>query len=298
MMTKSETSTINSAKLCLITGATSGIGQETARALAQQGMTVVIVGRNEQKAAATVATIKAATGNPNVTYLLADFADQPSIRRLAAEFKSRYDRLDILINNAGAFYAKRQENAVGYELTFAVNHLGYFLLTNLLLDRLQASAPARIVNVSSDAHRWGEIDFSDLHFTRGYGSMKAYSRSKLANLHFTFELARRLAGTGVTVNALHPGFVATNFGANNMGFAGPLLKWVINRFALSPAEGAKTIIYLATDPAVAGETGKYFVKNRAIAAAPVAYDEVTAQRLWQESAAMTGLAADGANVVI
>ena len=264
---------MNTNKLCLITGATSGIGMETARVLAAQGLQVVIVGRNEQKAAATVATIKAATGNPNVTYLLADFADQPSIRRLAAEFKSRYDRLDILINNAGAFYAKRQENAVGYELTFAVNHLGYFLLTNLLLDRLQASAPARIVNVSSDAHRWGEIDFSDLHFTRGYGSMKAYSRSKLANLHFTFELARRLAGTGVTVNALHPGFVATNFGANNMG-------------------------YLVTAEEVAGETGKYFVKNRAIAAAPRAYDEVTTQRLWQESALMTGLSADGVNVAI
>ena len=195
---------MNTNKLCLITGATSGIGMETARVLAAQGLQVVIVGRNEQKAAATVATIKAATGNPNVTYLLADFADQPSIRRLAAEFKSRYDRLDILINNAGAFYAKRQENAVGYELTFAVNHLGYFLLTNLLLDRLQASAPARIVNVSSDAHRWGEIDFSDLHFTRGYGSMKAYSRSKLANLHFTFELARRLAGTASAASRIGP----------------------------------------------------------------------------------------------
>ncbi len=289
---------MNSAKICLITGATSGIGQETARALAQQGMTVVIVGRNEQKTAATVAAIKAAAGNPNVTYLLADFADQASIRRLAAEFKERYDRLDILINNAGAFYATRQENAAGHELTFAVNHLGYFLLTNLLLDRLQASAPARIINVSSDAHQWGKIDFSDLHFTRGYGSMKAYSRSKLANLHFTFELARRLAGTGVTVNALHPGFVATNFGANNMGFAGPLLKWLINRVALSVEKGAKTMIYLATAPAVAEETGKYFVKNRAIAAAPVAYDEVTAQRLWEVSAVMTGLSADGVHVAI
>lgn len=285
-----------SAKICLITGATSGIGQETARALAQQGTTVVIVGRNEQKTRATVAAIKAATGNPNVNYLLADFADQASIRRLAAEFKERYDRLDVLINNAGAFYAKRQENAAGHELTFAVNHLGYFLLTNLLLDRLQGSAPARIVNVSSDAHQWGKIDFSDLHCTRGYRGMKVYGSSKLANLHFTFALARRLAGTGVTVNALHPGFVATNFGANNMGFAGPLLKWLINRFAISAAEGAKTIIYLATDAGVAGETGKYFVKNRAIAAAPRAYDEVTAQRLWQESALMTGLAADGPNV--
>lgn len=289
---------MNSEKICLVTGATSGIGQETARALAQQGMTVVIVGRNEQKSAGTVVAIKAATGNPNVSYLLADFADQAAIRRLAAEFKERYDRLDVLINNAGGFYAKRQENAAGHELTFAVNHLGYFLLTNLLLDRLQASAPARIINVSSDAHQWGKIDFSDLHFTRGYGSMKAYSRSKLANLLFTFELARRLTGTGVTVNALHPGFVATNFGANNMGFAGPLLKWVINRFALSPAEGAKTMIYLATDAGVAGETGKYFVKNRAIAAAPVAYDEATAQRLWQESALMTGLSADGVKVAI
>lgn len=289
---------MNSEKICLVTGATSGIGQETARALAQQGMTVVIVGRNEQKSAGTVVAIKAATGNPNVSYLLADFADQAAIRRLAAEFKERYDRLDVLINNAGGFYAKRQENAAGHELTFAVNHLGYFLLTNLLLDRLQASAPARIINVSSDAHQWGKIDFSDLHFTRGYGSMKAYSRSKLANLLFTFELARRLTGTGVTVNALHPGFVATNFGANNMGFAGPLLKWVINRFALSPAEGAKTMIYLATDAGVAGETGKYFVKNRAIAAAPMAYDEVTAQQLWEVSAELTGLPADGANVTI
>ncbi|MBX3015158.1 MAG: SDR family oxidoreductase [Caldilineaceae bacterium] len=278
-----------SEKICLITGATSGIGREAAQVLAQQGMKVVIVGRNEQKTAATVKAIQEQSGNANVTYLLADFADQSSTRKLAAEFLVRYDRLDVLINNAGAFYATRQADAAGNELTLAVNHLGYFLLTNLLLERLRASTPARIVNVASDAHQWGKLDFTDIPMERGYGGMKAYARSKLANILFTFELARRLEGTGVTVNTLHPGFVATNFGANNLGVAGPLLKWLINRFAISAAEGAKTMIYLATDPTVATETGKYFVKSKAIQAAPAAYDQAVAQRLWAVSNALTGL---------
>lgn len=283
---------MDSPKICLITGATAGIGAETARVLAAQGMQVVIVGRSEQKAKATVAQIQRQTDNPTVAYLLADFASQASTRQLAEQFQQRYPRLDVLINNAGAFYLTRQENAAGHELTFAVNHLGYFLLTNLLLDQLRASAPARIINVSSSAHKQGTLDFTDLHFTRGYGGMKAYARSKLANLLFTRTLARRLAGTSVTVNALHPGFVATNLGANNLPLVGPLVKWFINRRAISVAEGAKTVVYLATAAEVAGESGKYFVNCRAVATAPAAEDRVAAQRLWQVSAALTGLPDD------
>ena len=202
-------------KVCLVTGATAGIGKVAAAALAAQGAEVVITGRNPQKTRDVVDQIKSETGNQSIQYLLADFSDLQQVRDLAASFKERCSRLDVLLNNAGAFYNNRKETALGVEMTFLVNHLAPFLLTQLLLDVLRSSAPARIVNVASDAHKYGTMDFDDLGFERGYFGMKAYARSKLANVLFTYELARRLAGSGVTVNAVHPGHVATDIWKTN-----------------------------------------------------------------------------------
>ena len=273
----------------MVTGATDGIGKATARVLAEQGAQVIVVGRNRAKTERVVAEIRQQTGRTTVDYLLADFASQAQIRRLAAEFLARYERLDVLVNNVGVMIMSRQETADQLEMTFAVNHLGYFLLTNLLLDVLKASAPARIVNVSSDAHQGRKLDFADLQMEKEYQGMQAYGRSKLANLYFTYELARRLVGTGVTVNALHPGFVGTNIGANNIPVLGKQIKWLINRLAKSPEEGAQTMIYLATSPEVEGVTGKYFVNCKEVASTEVSYDETAARRLWQASEALTGL---------
>jgi NAD(P)-dependent dehydrogenase (short-subunit alcohol dehydrogenase family) len=279
-------------KLYLVTGATSGIGKATARALASQGARVVVAGRNQRKAEKTVAWIKAETDSDAVDYLLADFASLDAVREMAAQFRARYNRLDGLVNNAGAFYATRRESADGIELTLAINHLAHFLLTHLLLDVLKASAPARIVNVASDAHERATMDFGNLEFRGGYSMMGAYGRSKLSNILFTYELARRLEGSGVTVNALHPGFVATNIGADNLPVFGPLLKGLLNNAALSAEEGAETVIYLATSPEVVGVTGRYFYKKRAIESAPLSYDEGVQQRLWEVSAALVGLKAE------
>jgi retinol dehydrogenase-12 len=266
-------------KTVLITGATNGIGKAAALELAKMGASLVIVGRNPAKTQDTVAEIKATSGNPNVEYLLADLSSMAEVRKLAEAFKSKHARLDVLINNAGAMFAKRQETVDGYEMTFAINHLSYFLLTNLLLDTLKASAPARIINVSSDAHRIGELDFDDLHSTRGYGmgGMRAYGISKLANVMFTYELARRLEGTGVTANVLHPGFVATGFGRNN-GTWLDLGMRLAHLFAISPEKGAETIVYLASSPQLIGVTGKYWEKGREVASSKPSYDQEAARR--------------------
>jgi retinol dehydrogenase 12 len=281
--------TINlTGKVCLVTGATSGIGEVTAEALAKMGARVVILSRNPERCASTTQRIRSASGNPAVDFLVADLSSQADIRRMAAEFHQRYDRLDVLVNNAGGFFLKRQESPDGIELTFALNHLNYFLLTNLLLDLLKASAPARIVNVSSGAHNGGKIDFEDLQGTRSYGGWKAYSQSKLANVLFTYELARRLNGAQVTVNALHPGFVATGFAKNNGWIASVGLS-VVHLFARKPEEGARTVIYLASSPDVAGVTGKYFHDEKSVPSDSASYDEETARKLWQISAQMVGL---------
>lgn len=277
-------------KVCMVTGATDGIGKETARALADMGATIIIVGRNREKSIATVNEIRQETGNPDVEYMLADLSSQEQIRRLAEQFKERYDQLDVLVNNAGGFFMSHEESVDGIEMTFALNHLGYFLLTNLLLDVLTESAPARIVNVSSGAHENAEIDFDDLESEETYSGWRAYGESKLANLLFTYELARRLEGTGVTVNALHPGFVKTNLGADNFGWFGTVVKKVINLVAgLSPEEGAQTSIYLASSPEVEGVTGKYFVKKKPAQSSKASYDEDAARRLWEISEEMTEL---------
>jgi len=275
-------------KVCIVTGSTSGIGKETARALAHQGGKLILVGRNPDKTAATVEEFKREADNPDIEYLLADLSSQNEIRRLAEAFKNRHNRLDVLVNNAGAFFLWRQESVDGIEMTFALNHLGYFLLTNFLLDTIVASAPARIINVSSGSHLRAILDFDELQGRRGFGGMNAYGQSKLANVLFTYELARRLEGTGITVNALHPGFVATNIGSN-IGWFMRIIRPLMNVRALSVEEGAETVIYLATSPEVEGITGKYYFRCKPAPSSAYSYDEEVAKQLWAVSEEMTGL---------
>jgi NAD(P)-dependent dehydrogenase (short-subunit alcohol dehydrogenase family) len=275
-------------KVCLITGATSGIGQATAMALAQKGARVIVAGRDEERCQNTVAHIQQETQNFHVDYLVGDLSVQAQIHQMAAEFKSRYERLDVLVNNAAAIFFFRRVSADGVEMNFAVNHLAYFLLTNLLLDTIKASAPARIVNVASNSHYGKHLDFDNLQLKRGYNPMRAYGRSKLCNLYFTYELARRLEGTGVTVNAMHPGFVRTNMAANN-GWLVKLFLPLVHRNSLSPEQGASTAVYLASSPDVEGVTGKFFVREKEKKSDPVSYDESAARRLWEVSEEITGL---------
>ena len=277
-------------KVCMVTGATSGIGKVAARELAKRGAVVVVVGRNEARSKATVSQIRQQTANASVEFLLADLSSQQEIRRLAREFESRYPRLDVLVNNAGAIMLSRRESVDGIEMTLALNHLAYFLLTNLLLDTLKSSAPARIVNVSSNSHEGAKLDFDDLQNRRRYWGFRAYAWSKLENILFSYELARRLEGTGVTVNALHPGLVGTNFLANN-GALGRLLKMLVVIKGISPERGARTSIYLASSPELETVTGRYFFQEQEVPSSSASYDEDAARRLWQLSAEMTGLAA-------
>ncbi len=269
-------------KIALVTGATAGIGLITAEALARMGATVVIVSRSEEKCRNVVAQIQANTGNTRVEYIAGDLSAMAQVRAVAAEFLRRYDRLHILVNNAGAFINDRQVSADGYEMTFALNHLNYFYLTQLLQDTLIASAPARIVNVSSDAHRGGKINFDDLMSEKSYSGFGVYSMTKLANVLFTNELAQRLEGSGVTANSLHPGFVATNFGKNNGGIVG-LFMPVVQLFAINPEKGAETSIHLAASPDVEGVTGKYFTKKMPVQPAKAALDVAVQRRLWEVS---------------
>ena len=271
-----------SGKTALVTGASSGIGLEASVKLAKRGAEVLMVARDPKRGEAARADVAKRSGSDAVSLLLCDFASQAATRALADEVKSKTARLDILINNAGSVSPKRQVTADGIEQTFAVNHLGYFLLTNLLLDLVIASAPARIVNVSSIGHRQGTLDFEDLGFERGNGIMKAYTRSKLANVLFTSELARRLEGKGVTVNALHPGAVATHIWSHAPAIARPLLA-VAKLFMISPEEGGDRIVYLATSPEVEGKTGGYYEKNRLVTPARLARDATLASRLWTVS---------------
>jgi retinol dehydrogenase-12 len=275
-------------KVCMVTGATSGIGLVTAHALARQGATLIVVGRNPERGATTVSRIRQETGNQAVELMVADLSAQAQVRQLASEVQSRFAHLDVLINNAGALFGRRQLSHDGIEMTFALNHLAYFLLTNLLLDALKASASARIVNVSSEAHRGARLDFADLQGQHRYSGWRAYAQSKLANILFTYELARRLEGTSVVANVLHPGFVATNFGRNNRSITAVF--WRIAQLAaISPEEGAQTIIYLASAPEVKGVNGEYFVKKKSVRSSQVSYDRAAAERLWQVSVELTGL---------
>lgn len=272
-------------KTVLITGANQGIGKASAIALGKKGAKLVLVCRNAEKARAAIADIKEA-GATDVSLIVGDMSSQADIRRIASEFKANHDRLDVLLNNAGALVTSRRTTVDGIEETFAINHLGYFLLTDLLLDTLEASGPARIVNVASEAHRGARMHWDDLQFERGYTSFSAYGQSKLCNLLFTRELARRLKGTNVTANCLHPGVVASGFGQTYGGFFSALMS-VAHLFMISTEKGAKTQVYLASSPEVEGVTGKYFDKCKPRTPNKEAQSDEAAARLWTISEKMT-----------
>jgi len=277
-------------QVCMITGANSGIGKATALSLARMSMTVVLVCRNLNKGEAAQAEIQAASGNPNIDLLLVDLSSQAEVRRSVQEFKSRYTHLRVLINNAGVALNKRQVTQDGIETVFAVNYLAPFLLTTMMLDMLKASAPARVVNVAGDYHRKAMINFDDLMSEKDYNGMRANNQSKLAMVLFTYELARRLVGTGVTVNCLHPGAVATGGPLKDpdLSKVGRSMYRLVKPFFLSPEKGAETSVYLASSPEVEGVTGKYFVRNRTGASSPESYDLEVARRLWKISVQLTG----------
>jgi retinol dehydrogenase-12 len=273
----------------LVTGATDGIGLATAEALASEGHRVLMHGRNATKGQAAVEAVRAVAANREVRFLQADFASLSQIRSLAEELRA-LPRLDVLINNAGCINYTRSVTTEGFETTFAVNHLAPFLLTRLLLTKLRASAPARIVTVASAAHRGQRIDFDDLMSTHDYRMLRTYGRSKLANILFTRTLAKRLAGSNVTANALHPGMVATHLGHDNW-----LARTVGRAFmavaGVSTTQGAETSVYLTTSADVEGLSGGYYAKCRPapLAAAPDALDDATAERLWSVSEELVGL---------
>lgn len=272
-------------KICVITGANAGIGKVSALRLAELGARIVMVCRDRQKGEMARDEIKRQSGNASVELLLCDLSSQKQIRRLAEEFKATHDRLDVLLNNAGLYLPKRTTTEDGFETTFAVNHLAYFLLTNLLLDLLKKSAPSRIVNVSSAAHFYGKMEFDNLQGERKYGGVAAYNNSKLANVLFTRELSRRLEGTNVTANCLHPGAVATSIFRN---LPKPI-EWLIKAFTMSPERGAETSVYLASSPDVETVTGKYFDNKQEKYPSRLAQDDELARQLWQVSEEMTGL---------
>ncbi len=271
-------------KTVLVTGGTGGIGKATAIGLAALGARVGITGREEARARAAAADITRASGNSAVDVFTADMSSQAEVRRLASEVLAAYPRLDVLVNNVGGFWSTRQVTANGLEHTFAVNHLAPFLLTDLLLDRLKVSAPARVVTVSSGAHAGGTLDFDDLQGERSYSGQKAYSQSKLANVVFTYELARRLDGTGVTATVLHPGVVRTGFAVEDPSLVSKVLVPLLKPFMKTPEKGAATSVYLASSPEVQGVTGRYFVDRKPRTSSRASYDSAAAARLWQISA--------------
>ena len=277
-------------KTVLVTGATNGIGKVTALELARLGARVLIVGRDPQRGRAALEEIRAQTGNTKLELLLADLSLMSETRRLAREVTAITSSLDVLVNNAGAIFTTREETSEGLEKTFALNHMSYFLLTNLLLESLKASREARVVNVSSDAHRIAPVNFEDLQARNGFNSMRVYGQSKLMNVLFSNALARRLEGTGVTSNALHPGVVATGFAQGSSG----VWNWVFKllRFVpgamVTPQQGARTSVYLASSDAVRGVTGLYFNNARPVTPSPAALEITTQDRLWLESERLAG----------
>jgi NAD(P)-dependent dehydrogenase (short-subunit alcohol dehydrogenase family) len=273
-------------KTAIVTGATNGIGRVTARELARMGARTLLVARDRARGESAAAEIRESCGGRVAEVLVADLSSQSEVRRLAREVRERVPRLDLLVNNAGAIFAEREVSADGLEMTFALNHLGYFLLTLELLPLLERAPGARIVNVASTAHERGTIDFGDLQGERAYGMWKAYQQSKLANVLFTRELARRLGGRGVTANALHPGVFASGFGRNGRGFFSRLVM-LGAPFLSSPEKGARTTLHVATSPELGGVTGRYFSDCREKIPSKAARDDQAALRLWQVSEELT-----------
>lgn len=278
-------------KTVLVTGGTGGIGRATAEGLARMGARVGIIGRDQTRGEAAAADIRASSGNPAVNVFTADVSSQAEVRRLAAEVLAAYPRLDVLVNNVGGFWAHRHLTADGLERTFAVDHLAPFLLTNLLLERLTTSAPARVVTVSSGAQALGRIDFDDLQGERDWSGQRAYNQAKLANVMFTYELARRLEGTGVTATVLHPGVTRASFGQEDKPRSWAVMYPIVRRIMRSPDHGASTPIYLASSPEVEGVTGTYFANRKPRSSNKVSYDTVAAARLWRVSSELAGLTA-------
>ncbi|MEW6438990.1 MAG: SDR family oxidoreductase [Pseudomonadota bacterium] len=275
-------------KTVVVTGATSGIGEVAALELAGKGARIVFIARDRNRGELTLAKLNAKAPGLSHKVHYADLTRLAEMKRVAAEIAASEPRVDVLINNAGAAFAQRQVTADGFELTFALNHLSYFVITAGLRERLLGSAPARIVSTSSSAHRGMNVDLDDLQSTKNYASLKAYGRSKLENILFTRELARRLHGTGVTANCMHPGVVATRFGHESGGVLQPLLK-TVQIFALTPEKGAETIVYLASSPDVARVSGEYFVKNKIAGTSSAARDMKVAAALWRKTAELTGV---------
>ena len=278
-------------KVCIITGATSGIGKATALGLAKMGANVAIIGHDKEQGENAQNEIKSKTGNPNVDLLLDDLSSQAEIRKLAEDIQARYTTVHVLINNAGIAPIKRSVTVDGIERIFAVNYLAPFLLTNLLLERLKASAPARVVNVAGDFHRKATIQFDDLMSEKDYNGIRANNQAKLALILFTYELARRLDGTRVTANCLHPGAVATDGPLKDPdlpAFSRAMYK-MVRLFFASPERGAETSIYLSTSSEVEKVSGKYFIKKTPVESSPESYDEEIARRLWKVSEELTSL---------
>ena len=272
--------TRSSLQTALVTGASSGIGKETAQALAQKGLTVGLVSRGSGSGEQVTETLRRETGNPNLHFYPADLSSLAEIRRVAGEVKKRFDRLDVLVNNAGALFQTRETTVDGFEKTFALDHLNYFLLTQLLMEPLLKSPAARIVNVASAASSAGKIHVDDLMLEKGYSGWKAYGQAKLANVMFSYQLSRFLKDTPVTVNALHPGGVASGFGG---GSTISTLYKVFRPFLKSSAEGAETVVYLATSPEVAGVSGCYYIDKKPVSSSRRSYDLQVQARLWRVS---------------
>jgi NAD(P)-dependent dehydrogenase (short-subunit alcohol dehydrogenase family) len=269
-------------KVVVVTGATSGLGRLAAIRLAEMGARLVVIARHSGRAEQVLAELRQAGPGVAHTAHLADLSLMREVKRVGAQLAATEPRIDVLVNNAGSIFGSRRVTEEGLELTFATNHMAYFVLTHLVLDRLKASAPARIVNTASGAHFGKRLDFDDLQATRGYRAQDVYGRSKLCNILFTRELARRLQGTGVTANCFHPGFVATNFGQRNAGLFGIVVR-IAMLFAGKPEPGAATLVYLASDPRVEGVSGEYFRDCEVKRPSPEARDVADARRLWEES---------------
>ncbi len=288
MKTDSSATGDMTGKVCIVTGGNSGIGKETAKGLAGLGADVVIICRDRSKGEAALSEIRPAHGKGSVELIVADLSSLAQVKAAADGFKSGHQRLDVLVNNAGVILIKRLVTPEGYEQTFATNHLGHFLLTSLMLDLLKKSAPSRIINITSEAHRGAKIDFEDIQGEKHYSSFKAYGQSKLANVLFTYELAKRLEGSGISVNCLHPGVVRTGFGHDTGGALSALIR-LGSPFYMSPRKSARAVVYLASAPELGIVTGKHFSKSKQVESSPESYDQETAKRLWELSEELTGV---------